>query len=295
MPTGTLGADNITWIIAPRLNTASRLDHAMPSYELLTTSSTERAQELALWLEQKNVERQQMTTQAANRAREQVKAAGLTPLLMVKDADYPGGVSGLVASRLTDEYYRPAVVVREGKRVSTGSCRSIPEFNMVEALGECRELFLEFGGHAGAAGFVILTHNLDHLREKLLKVAEQRLAGVDLRPRLDIDAEASLKDLGGNTYDYMQKMAPFGQANPVPTLVSRRVNLVNCRTMGASGEHLRLRFEQDGVGFDAVAFGCGENLTELKPPIDIAYQLELDQWSGRSTLRLNLQDFAPLR
>lgn len=295
MTSGTIGADNITWIIAPRLNTASRLDHALPSYELLTTQSKERAQELANWLEQKNGERQQMTTQAYSRAREQVTAAGLTPILMVKDAEYPAGVSGLVASRLTDEYYRPAIVIREGKRVSTGSCRSIPEFNIIGALGQCKELFLEFGGHAGAAGFVMLSHNLGHLREKLMKIAEKELAGVDLRPRIDIDAEASLCDLGGEMFQHIQKLAPFGQGNPVPTLVSRNVRLLNCRTMGATGEHLRLRFEQAGSAWDAVAFGCGENLPELKPPLDIAYQVELDQWNGRSSLRLNILDFQQTR
>jgi single-stranded-DNA-specific exonuclease len=291
MPSGSLGSENITWTIAPRINTASRLDHALPSYELLTTDSPERAQELAQWLEQKNGERQQLTARAASKAREQVISTGLTPLLMVGDADYPAGVSGLVASRLTDEFYRPAVVIREGKRVSTGSCRSIPEFNIIEALTQCRDLFLEFGGHAGAAGFVMLSHNLAHLRERLNKLADTQLAGVDLRPRINIDAEIFLRDLTGNTYNYIQKLAPFGQGNPVPILVSRKVKVVNCRTMGAGGDHLRLRLEQNGSIWDAVVFGCGENLPEMKSPLDIAYQVELDQWGGRSTLRLNIVDF----
>ena len=291
MPSGSLGSENITWTIAPRINTASRLDHALPSYELLTTDSSERAQELAHWLEQKNGERQQMTTRAANKAREQVLKVGLTPLLMVGDEDYPAGISGLVASRLTDEFYRPAVVIREGKRVSNGSCRSIPEFNIIEALTQCRDLFLEFGGHAGAAGFVMLSHNLAHLRERLNKLADAQLAGIDLRPRINIDAEVLLRDLTRNTYNYIQKLAPFGQGNPVPVLVSRSVKVLNCRTMGTTGEHLRLRLEQNGSIWDAVAFGCGENLPEMKSPLDIVYQVELDQWGGRSTLRLNIVDF----
>jgi len=291
IPSANLGSEHITWTIAPRINTASRLDHALPSYELLTTNSQSRALELATWLEQKNNERQQITARATNRAKDQVLSAPLTSLLLVSDEDYPSGVSGLVASRLTDEFYRPAIVVREGKRVSSGSCRSIPEFNMINALTECHDLFLEFGGHAGAAGFIILTHNLNRLREKLNKLADTQLAGVDLRPRINIDAESSLHELNGNTYNYIQRLAPFGQSNPVPVLVSRSVKLVNCRTMGSSGDHLRLRLEQNGSYWDAVAFGCGENLSEMKSPLDIAYQLELDQWGGRSTLRLNILDF----
>ncbi len=292
IPSANLGSEHITWTIAPRINTASRLDHALPSYELLTTNSQSRALELATWLEQKNSERQQITARATSRAKDQVLSAPLTPLLLVSDEDYPSGVSGLVASRLTDEFYRPAIVVREGKRVSSGSCRSIPEFNMINALTECHDLFLEFGGHAGAAGFIILTHNLNRLRENLNRLADKQLSGVDLRPRINIDAEASLHELNGNTYSDIQRLAPFGQGNPVPVLVSRRVKLVNCRTMGSSGDHLRLRLEQNGSYWDAVAFGCGENLSEMKSPLDIAYQLELDQWGGRSTLRLNILDFA---
>ena len=293
MPSGSLTAENITWTIAPRINTASRLDHALPSYELLTTESVEKAQGLAQWLEQKNSERQQMTTRAANRARGQVLEAGLAPMLIVSDEEYPSGISGLVASRLADEFYRPAVVIREGKRVSNGSCRSIPEFNIIEALAQCRDLFLEFGGHAGAAGFVMLTHNLGHLRERLLKLADVQLAGVDLRPRINIDAEVQLRDMTNNIYSHIQKLEPFGQGNPVPVLLSRAIKVVNCRTMGTTGEHLRLRLEQNGSIWDAVAFSCGENLPEIKSPLDIVYQVELDQWNGRSTLRLNILDFAP--
>lgn len=293
VPVGNLNSENITWTIAPRINTASRLDHALPSYELLTTNSPEKAQELAKWLEQKNSERQQMTTRATNKARQQVLEAGLAPLLMVSAEEYPAGISGLIASRLVDEFYRPTVVIREGKRVCNGSCRSIPDFNIIEALTQCRDLFLEFGGHAGAAGFVMLTHNLGHLRERLLKLADTQLAGIDLRPRINIDAEIQLRDLTNNVYNYIQKFEPFGQGNPVPVLVSRRVRVLNCRAMGATGEHLRLRLEQNGNIWDAVGFGCGENLAEMKSPLDIVYQVELDKWNGRSMLRLNMLDFTP--
>ncbi len=214
---GALTSENITWSIAPRLNTASRLDHALPSYELLMTDSAERAGELTTWLEQKNTERQQITNRATAVAREQVLAAKLESLIMVRVDDFSAGISGLVANKLSDEFYRPSVVVRTGKKISTGSCRSIPEFNLINALTQCRDLFVEFGGHKGAAGFMILTHNLSHLYERLLKIAETELACVDLRPKIDIDAEVTLKDLAGSAYRTIQQLAPFGQANPQPT------------------------------------------------------------------------------
>ena len=292
LSTGALTSENITWTIAPRLNTASRMDHALPSYELLMTDSATRAGELTTWLEQKNTERQQVTNRATAVAREQVLAAKLEPLIMVRADDFSSGISGLVANKLSDEFYRPSVVIRTGKKISTGSCRSIPEFNLINALTQCRELFVEFGGHAGAAGFMILTHNLSHLQERLLKIAERELAGVDLRPKIDIDAEVALKDLAGSAYRVLQRLEPFGQANPQPTFLTRNVRVVSCRTMGSDNGHLRLKLEQNGMVWDCVAFGCGSNQAELSEPLDIVYNLELDQWNGRSNLRLNLLDFA---
>jgi single-stranded-DNA-specific exonuclease len=292
LTTGALTSENITWTIAPRLNTASRMDHALPSYELLMTDSAARAGELTAWLEQKNTERQQITTRATSVAREQVLAGKLESLIMVRVDDFSSGISGLVANKLSDEFYRPSVVVRTGKKISTGSCRSIPEFNLINALTKCRELFIEFGGHAGAAGFMILTHNLPLLQERLIKIAETELTGIDLRPKIDIDAEVTLKELAGNAYRAIQQLAPFGQANPQPTFVTRNVKVVSYRTMGSDNGHLRLKLEQNGMVWDAVAFGFGANQSEMSNPLDIVYNLELNQWNGKSTLRLNVIDFA---
>ena len=211
---------------------------------------------------------------------------------MVRVDDYSAGISGLVANKLSDEFYRPSVVIRTGKKISTGSCRSIPEFNLIESLTQCRELFVEFGGHKGAAGFVILTHNIPLLYERLVKIAATNLDGIDLRPKIDIDAEVALKDLAGSAYRTLQQLAPFGQANPQPIFITRNVKVAGWHTMGNDGGHLRLKLEQDGMVWDAVAFGFGANQTEMSAPLDIVYNLELDQWNGKSTLRLNLLDFA---
>jgi single-stranded-DNA-specific exonuclease len=289
---GSLTSENITWTIAPRLNTASRMDHALPSYELLMTDSTARAGELTVWLEQKNTERQQVTAKATAVAKEQVLAQKLEPLILVRVDDFSSGISGLVANKLSDEFYRPSVVIHTGKKVSTGSCRSIPEFNLIESLTECRELFVEFGGHKGAAGFTMLTPNIPLLYEKLVKIAGTKLAGVDLRPKIDIDAEVTLKELAGSAFRDLQQLAPFGQANPPPVFISRKVKVVACRTMGSDGGHLRMKLEQGGMVWDCVAFGFGPHQAEMSAPIDIVYNLELDQWNGKSTLRLNLLDFA---
>ncbi|MFH0914239.1 MAG: single-stranded-DNA-specific exonuclease RecJ [Chloroflexota bacterium] len=292
---GSLDSEAISWVVAPRLNTAGRLAHALTSYQLLTTDSPQEARELAVWLEGKNAERQELTTQAVARAREQVLSRGIFPLLLVGDGECPPGVMGLVASRLADEFYRPAVMVRRGERTSSGSCRSIPEFNMVLALSQCGHLLTQFGGHSQAAGFVLPTSNLPRLEEELLRIAAGALEGLDLRPQIDIDAEVALGELGGKTYQLLQKLAPFGQGNPNPVFLSRGVEVVDCRTMGNNGGHLRLKLRQCGVVWEAVAFGWGSCQGEISSPLDMVYSLELDRWCGEERLRLNVLDFASSR
>jgi single-stranded-DNA-specific exonuclease len=288
-----LEADGISWIIAPRLNAAGRLDHAISSYQLLMTESPEEAHGLATWLEQKNAERQSLTAKSLTKAREQVVNRGISPLLMVGDADFPAGICGLVASRLAEEFYRPAVVIRTGDQFSSGSCRSIPEFNIIRALTRCRQLFSHFGGHSQAAGFTLPTRNLPRLEQALLELATGELAGLELRPKLEIDAEVNLSELGGDTFPMIQKLAPFGQGNPEPAFLSRRVEVMDCRTMGDSGEHLKLKLRQGGTVWDGVGFGLGSYCAEVARLLNVVYNLEADHWGGDGRLRLNILDFEP--
>ena len=289
----TIGSEEISWSLAPRLNAAGRLQHALTSYKLMVTESTEEALELSTVLEEQNAERQKMTGRSLAKAKEQVLAKGISPILIASDPDYPPGIIGLVAGRLSEEFYRPAIVIKVGEKSSNGSCRSIPEFNIINALNECHELMSDFGGHARAAGFTMPTKNLSKLEEKLNLMAEQQLAGLDLRPRLDIDAEMNLSQLGGNTYQSLQSLAPFGMGNPIPTFVSRSVEVVDCQTMGNNGGHLRLKLRQNNVNWEAVAFGLGECFKDMHSHIDIVYNLRLEHWRGEERLRLNIQDIAP--
>lgn len=288
---GSLDADAISWVIAPRLNAAGRLAHAMTSYKLLMTNSPPEARGLAIWLEQKNEERQRLTTKAQNKARAQVLAEGISPLLIASDRDYPVGISGLVASRLAEEFYRPAIVIRTGEVVSSGSCRSIPEFNIILALNQCRQLLYQFGGHSQAAGFILPTKNLPRLKQHLGEIASTQLIGVDLRPQLDIDAEAKLPELSGNTFNLIQQLAPFGRGNPAPTFLTQGAEVVDCQTMGSNQEHLRLKLRQGGIVWDGVGFRMGSYRAEVSSPLDIVYNLEIDRWQGVERLRLNMLDF----
>jgi single-stranded-DNA-specific exonuclease len=257
------------------------------------TDSPREAQGLAAWLEQKNAERQRLTAKVQVRAREQVLAKGITPLLIAADSDYPLGIAGLVAGRLAEEFYRPSIVIRTGEKLSGGSARSIPEFNIIEAITGCSRLLSHFGGHSQAAGFTLPTRNLPQFERYLARLAEEQLKGADLRPRLDIDTEASLANLSGDTFNAIQKLSPFGRGNPAPTFLSRQVDIIDCRTMGNGAQHLRLKLRQGGTVWDGVGFGLGCYLAEISPRLDIVFNLEIDRWQGRENLRLNILDFAP--
>ena len=220
--------------------------------------------------------------------------AGLINILLTSsDPSYPAGIMGLVAGRLAEEYYRPVLVIRTGDRYCGGSSRSIPEFNMIEALTKCGHLLTHFGGHSRAAGLSLYTRNLPKLEQSLLEIAAEELEGVDLRPKIDIDAETTLPDLGGNTYPTIQKMAPFGQGNPVPTFLCKQVEVVSSSTMGSDNSHLRMKVRQGTMLFDAVGFGLGNYIDEISSSIDIVFNLEMDHWNGQSKLRLNVLDFEP--
>jgi single-stranded-DNA-specific exonuclease len=290
---GNLDADSITWCLSPWLNASGRLEHAIASYKLLTTNSPQEARELAALLGQQNVERQRLTAKAMTEARAQIAIQGIAPLIMLCNKEFPLGIAGPVAGKLSEEYYRPVVIVNVDDKTASGSCRSIPEFNVINALNQCTGLLGRFGGHAQAAGFTMPARNVSLLQKSLIEIAGGQLRDIDLRPRINIDAEVSLSELGNGTYQEIQKLSPFGKGNPVPTFISREVQVAGCRTMGVDQQHLRLKLKQDGSAFDAVAFKQGDSLADVAESLDIVYNLEIDRWGGAENLRLNILSFTP--
>lgn len=285
-----VNSDVISFALAPRLNATGRVDHAITSYELLTAESTERARELARWVEAKNGERQRLTAKVLSKIKAELPPGGPEePLVMLGGYDYPAGVVGVVAGKLVDEFYRPALVLELGPELSRGSARSIPEFDITAALTLCQDLLIRFGGHAQAAGCSLMTANVEKLRSRLLAIAREELADVDLRPAVAIDAEMPLSALAGDTFQTIQRLAPFGRGNPAPAFLSRRVEVVDSSTAGSGGEHLKLKLRDGGVIWDAIGFDLGER--DVSPYLDVVYTLEAETWSGRGLLRLNVIDF----
>lgn len=290
---GGIDSDSISYALGPRLNASGRMDHAVTSYELLTTSSPEQARSLAAQLEARNAERQKLTAEVLAKVKAKLLSEGTDqPLLIVGGHDYPHGVLGVVAGKLVDEFYRPVIIMKLDGESVRGSARSIPGFDIVAALTECQDLLTRFGGHSQAAGFVTPRANLERLQRQLLEIAARELADVDLRPALTIDAVVPLSSLGRETYKIVSKLAPFGQGNQAPVFLSEKVKVVDSRVVGGGGKHLKLKVRDGQVVWDAIAFDLGDR--ELSTYLDIVYNLEADNWSGREQLRLNVLDFLPL-
>jgi single-stranded-DNA-specific exonuclease len=291
---GEVDATTIGYVLGPRLNAAGRLAHAETAYRLLVTRDPGEAERLAVELDGLNRERQRLTRDAQEMARQMVlEREGDAPLLFAAAREFLPGVVGLVASRLVDEFYRPAVVVEVGERTSRGSCRSIPDFHITQALEACQDLLVRYGGHAGAAGFEVANRDLETLAGRLQRIAVERLIDVELTPVLAVDAEADLSQMSWDLQQQLSPLEPCGYANPQPLFVSRAVPVLYHRAVGREGRHLKLALSDGTATWDAIAFRQGAWAGQLPATIDVAYHLEVNEWNGRRRLQLNVQDMRP--
>ena len=294
-----LNSETISFQIAPRLNAAGRMGDPIDSYRLLTTRSEDEATSLAQKLEGLNQQRRAVTEEAATLAVEIVESWDSLPaLLVVAHENIPQGVAGLAASRLVERYRRPAAVLSMNGDQAVASARSIPEFNIVEAIESTSDLLVRYGGHAQAAGFTIPVHLIGEVSDRLAAFADERLASLDLSPVLEIDVAAALPELTMDVYDWLTNLEPFGKGNRRPLFASRGVAVKEARFVGHSQQHLRLRVGQNGQEFTALAFNQAADWSALggraaAHPLDIAYTLMLDSWQGRDSLALRVSRFRP--
>lgn len=288
-------AGSIGFMLGPRLNASGRLESALASFELLTTIDFMRAGQLAQQLDVQNKQRQAITRTMQQQAEE--LALGEDPeslLLFAAHAEFNPGVVGLAASRLTETYYRPSVVAAQGPEETRGSCRSIPEFHITDALDQCKDLLVRHGGHAAAAGFTVKNELLPELVARLKQIAKEKLEGKDLRQTLTADMEVSLPEINFEVLKHLQYVEPTGYGNPDAVFVSRDVKVKSSRTVGADGKHLKLSVtDVDGSYFDCIGFRLGHWQKSMPPRVDLLYTLEANEWNGRTTLQLNLKDIKP--
>ena len=287
-----VNATDIGFRLGPRLNAAGRLDEALAAYELLTTTDIFKAGQLSQQLDVQNRERQRITREMQARAEELALAEEEDAfLLFAAHKDFNPGVVGLAASRLTDSYYRPAIVAHIDTDTTRGSCRSIPEFHITDALDQCANILVRHGGHAAAAGFTVENDKLDELVSRLKAIAKEQLAEQDLRPTLTADVEISLTEVRPELLNALKYLEPTGYGNPDAVFVSREVKVRHARTVGADGKHLKMVLEDEaGATHDAIGFRLGQLQPELPEYVDIMFTYEINEYNGRINYQLNLKD-----
>ena len=285
-------AGQIGFMLGPRLNASGRLESALASFELLTTPDVMRAGQLALQLDGQNRQRQAITKTMQQQADEIAMSEDPNAfLLFAAHEDFNPGVVGLAASRLTELYYRPAIVAAKSTDETRGSCRSIPEFHITDALDLCKDLLVRHGGHAAAAGFTVKNENLPELVTRLKSIAEDQLSGRDLRQTLSADMVVPLSQLNFGVLDYLAYLEPTGYGNPDAVFVSRNVKVKAARTVGAENRHLKLSLEDErGAKVDSIGFRMGHLQPTLPPRVDVMYHFEVNEYNGRKSLQLNLKD-----
>lgn len=289
--TGTIG-----FVLGPRLNAAGRLSHADRAYRLLLAETQEEAAALALELDQLNRDRQALTAEVLERARQQVLSMPEERrLIFLADPDFPAGVVGLVAGKVTEEFCRPTLLVELGEEESRGSARSIPAFHVTDALAQCAELLSRYGGHRLAAGFTVPNDNIPALASRLAALAEAQLDEAALAPALTVDAEAELAELNWEVLEVLEQLAPFGIENPRPLFLCRHVQVKQSRQVGAEGRHLRLTLSDGQVAYSAIAFRQGErrSICPEGAYIDVVCALRRNSWQGRERLDLEVRDLQP--
>ena len=277
-----INASHIGFALGPRLNAAGRLESALDALHLLTTSDVAEAGRLAQQLEIQNRERQQITRQIQEQAEILALAGSPDPLLLfAAHRDFNPGVVGLAASRLSELYYRPAIVAQLGESHTRASCRSIPEFHITQALDQCADLLEHHGGHAAAAGFTVRNEHLTTLIERLEAIAAEKLADIELRQTLHADMEIPLAELKPELLKYLEWLQPTGYGNPQAYFVSRGLKPSSLRAVGRDSAHLRFSVSDGWITFNAIAFQQGHWIDRMPSRIDLLYNFEVNEYNGR--------------
>lgn len=294
---GEIGTYEVGHIIAPRLNATGRLTSAMDSLRLLCTNNQQKAEEFAAKLGLTNKDRQDLTLQTTTHALTLVDKE--TKIICISHETYNQGVIGLVAGKLAEQYYRPAIVISRGEKISKASARSISGFNIIEAIHKMDDLLIDAGGHPMAAGFTIETEKIIEFTKRIEDLGIKELTEEKLTRVLKIDCEVNFSDLKLDFYEKIHEFEPFGFGNPEPVFMTQNVLVKDVRLVGRDADHLRLWVEQlDGDSpkfspqFSSIGFRMGEFAKTIHPgdTISVVYTIALDTWNGTKKLQLKLKD-----
>jgi single-stranded-DNA-specific exonuclease len=282
---------DLGFVLGPRINAVGRLSNPTDALRLLCSCSDTQATKFAQILDNYNKDRQSLQQESIDLAQKQVKK-NKDRVLFISDKLFHPGIIGLIAGRFTEKYYLPSIVINLNDDVSKGSCRSIKELNIIESLREVSDLFIDLGGHAGAAGFSIQTKNIPKFKKEITKIINQKLEGKVLKPEKLIDAEMTLSAVNLKNCRLVKKLEPFGIGNLEPLFLFKNLQITQKRLLGSKQEHLKLNFS----GIDAIAFKKGDLDKSLKAgdSIDVTARLNLNTWGGSTSPQLIIADILPI-
>lgn len=289
-----LNARTIGFQLGPRINAVGRIDDADTALQLLLTKDQEEAESLAKQLDHANSARRAMELEAVENAKSEIVARGLQKnyVIVLCQEGLAKGIVGLVAGRVVQSFRRPTFILGAHGGIATGSARSIPAFNLHDALIAHKHLYTKGGGHAMAAGISLDTSKLEEFAAAMDAFARERLTPEDFRPVLKGDAWLNLAEASPETWQEIHQLEPFGQANPEPVFYTSGANLTSVKVT-STGEHANLTLS-DGYGLrQAMAFRTGQEFAAMALPakLDIAYTLESDEWNGRPQFKLLIDGF----
>ncbi|MBP2652957.1 MAG: single-stranded-DNA-specific exonuclease RecJ [Firmicutes bacterium] len=289
-----IDAGKVGFVIGPRLNAAGRVSHAAIGVELLITEDIQQASEIATDLENENSCRQMVEKEVLAEAEAKLAAIDLKneKVLVLAEEGWHSGVIGIVASRLVEKFYRPVVMISIQDGIGKGSCRSIPGFNIYQALKECDDLLLRYGGHAQAAGLSVDESAIELLRERLNGVAADWLSEEDYHQVIKVDACVALADISSVFLEQLACLEPHGIGNPSPVFMTEDLAVADAKAIGREGRHLKLRVKGEQVAVDVVAWNMGDLAAELEigDCVDLAFLPEYNEWQGRRKLQLKARD-----
>ncbi len=288
-------AHKVAFQISPRINAAGRMDHANTAYNLLIEKNIVQARDLALEIEDKNKQRQKITSEIFQEVKALVdKSFSKKKFIFAESSHWPVGLLGLVAGKITEEFQKPTLIMQRQKKELVGSLRSIPEVNIIEKLEKCQDLLIKFGGHPQAAGISIKPENLRKFFQKMTQLIEEELSEKEVVINIDVDLEIKIDDINWELVTNLKKMEPFGVGNPEPVLVARNLIIEEVNKVGISKKHLKLllRANNNPKILETIGFSLASRFPNLKKSdkIDIAFNLQEDEWNGQKKIQLNLLD-----
>ncbi|HFI0361439.1 TPA: single-stranded-DNA-specific exonuclease RecJ [Streptococcus suis] len=286
----SIDEETVGFQLAPRLNALGRLDDPNPAIELLTGFDDEEAHQIALMIDSKNIERKDVVQAIYDEAKTMLRRD--RPVQVLAKEGWNPGVLGIVAGRLLEELQQPVIVLSIEDDKAKGSARSVEAVDIFNALKDHQDLFIAFGGHAGAAGMTLEVDKLEELALTLTDYIIENKLDLSSKSSLVLDEELDLEELTLDTLKSFEKLAPYGMDNKKPVFYIRDFQVETARTMGQNNAHLKVRITKGAAGFDVVAFGKGNLALEFSQAkgLELAVTLSVNQWNGNTSLQLMLVD-----